>query len=96
MVNVFALHTTGVSGVAAGRGGGYGGGYAGVGGYGGHAGYGSYGGYGYGRSVRPYSSAVVCYSAGANGTIETIFNQPFGWYTGGDDVTAVLTGAGGL
>lgn len=43
-----------------------------------------------------YNSAVVCYSAGPNETIETHFNQPWGWYTGGDDVTVVLAGAGGI
>lgn len=43
-----------------------------------------------------FSSAVVCYSAGPNETIQTRFNQPWGWYTGGDDVTVVLAGAGGI
>jgi len=46
--------------------------------------------------VEQFNSAVVCYSAGPNETIETYFNQPYGWYTGGDDVTAVLAGAGGI
>lgn len=54
---------------------------------------GSYGMAGY---TELYSSAVVCYSAGPNETIETLFNQPWGWYTGGDDVTVVLSGAGGI
>lgn len=50
----------------------------------------------YGSYVESFHSAVVCYSAGPNETIETEFNQPYGWYTGGDDVTAVLAGAGGI
>jgi type II secretory pathway pseudopilin PulG len=56
------------------------------------------GGYGYGRAryVAQFASATVCYSAGPNGTIETPFDQPAGWYTGGDDLTVVLAGAGGI
>lgn len=53
-------------------------------------------GYGVSGYSELYNSAVVCYSAGPNETIETQFNQPWGWYTGGDDVTAVLAGAGGI
>lgn len=51
---------------------------------------------GYQPYVAQFSSAVVCYSAGPDETIDTYFNQPSGWYTGGDDVTAVLAGAGGI
>ena len=43
-----------------------------------------------------FASAVVCYSAGPNEQIETVFNQAWGWITGGDDVTVVLAGAGGI
>lgn len=51
---------------------------------------------GHERYVELFSSATVCYSAGPDETIQTYFNQPFGWYTGGDDVTVVLAGAGGI
>lgn len=51
---------------------------------------------GYQPYVEQFSSAVVCYSAGPDETIDTYFNQPYGWYTGGDDVTVVLAGAGGI
>ncbi len=56
------------------------------------------GGYGYARAreVAQFGSATVCYSAGPNGSIETPFDQPAGWYTGGDDLTVVLAGAGGI
>ena len=51
----------------------------------------------YWRRHQPFfSSAVVCYSAGPNEQIETGFDQPWGWYTGGDDQTAVLAGVGGI
>ncbi len=51
----------------------------------------------YWRRHQPFfSSAVVCYSAGPNEQIETAFDQPWGWYTGGDDQTAVLAGVGGI
>lgn len=50
----------------------------------------------YGREYARFTSAVVCYSAGRNETIETFFNQPRGWYSGGDDRTVVLAGAGGI
>jgi prepilin-type N-terminal cleavage/methylation domain-containing protein len=43
-----------------------------------------------------FTSATVCLSAGPNETVETFFNQPRGWYTGGDDRTVVLAGAGGI
>jgi len=81
MVNSFALHVP--SGAAA-----YG---YGTGGYG-------RGGYGQARAryVAQFGSATVCYSAGPNGSIETPFDQPAGWYTGGDDLTVVLAGAGGI
>jgi hypothetical protein len=80
MVNSFALHVP-----------------SSLGGYGVSAGYGR-GGYAYGqaRYVAQFGSATVCYSAGPNGTIETPFDQPAGWYTGGDDLTVVLAGAGGI
>lgn len=50
-----------------------------------------------------FSSAVVCYSAGPDGGIDTVFNQPmddadgdghFGWQFGGDDVGAILSAGG--
>jgi len=51
----------------------------------------------YWRRHQPFfSSAVVCYSAGPNEQIETGFDQPWSWYTGGDDQTAVLAGGGGI
>ena len=56
-------------------------------------GYNRYGGIGY---VPGFHSAAVCYSAGANGSIETHFRQQYGWITGGDDRTVVLAGVGGL
>jgi len=83
MVNSFALHVP--SGV----------GHAGVGYTGGSYGRGSYG-YALARHVAQFGSATVCYSAGPNGSIETPFDQPAGWYTGGDDLTVVLAGAGGI
>ncbi len=85
MVNSFALHVPSGVGYA---GGGYG--YA-------RSGFGR-GGYGYAqaRYVAQFGSATVCYSAGPNGSIETPFDQPAGWYTGGDDLTVVLAGAGGI
>lgn len=52
--------------------------------------------YGYGGYVETFNAAVVCYSAGPNEAIETVFHQPYGWVTGGDDVTVVLAGAGGI
>ena len=82
MVNSFALHVP--SGIAA-----YG---RSVGRYGGRGGY----GYAQARYVAQFGSATVCYSAGPNGSIETPFDQPAGWYTGGDDLTVVLAGAGGI
>ena len=91
MVNSFALHVpSGIGGYGLG-GGGYGRGGYGGGGYG-------RGGYGYATSryVAQFGSATVCYSAGPNGAIETPFDQPAGWYTGGDDLTVVLAGAGGI
>lgn len=41
-----------------------------------------------------YGSAVVCYTAGPDEEIDTAFNQPGGWLTGDDDITA-LAHAGG-
>lgn len=41
-----------------------------------------------------FSSAVVCLSAGPDGNIDTDFNQPYGWTTGDDDVTALLNAGG--
>ena len=42
-----------------------------------------------------FGSAVVCYSAGPDEEIDTEFNQSGGWFTGDDDLTAVLN-AGGM
>ncbi len=41
-----------------------------------------------------YASAVVCYSAGPDSAIDTDFNQPHGWTTGDDDITALLNAGG--
>lgn len=41
-----------------------------------------------------FSSAVVCLSAGPDAHVDTDFNQPFGWTTGDDDLTAVLHSGG--
>lgn len=41
-----------------------------------------------------FASAVVCYSAGPDEEIDTAFNQPGGWYTGDDDITALLSVGG--
>lgn len=41
-----------------------------------------------------FGSAVVCYSAGPDEEIDTAFNQPHGWTTGDDDVTAVAHSGG--
>ena len=50
-----------------------------------------------------FSSAVVCYSAGIDGAVDTNFNQPFtdadmdgfkGWYFGDDDIGTVFSGFG--
>jgi len=50
-----------------------------------------------------YSSAVVCYSAGPDQGVDTVFNQPmddadgdgvFGWVFGDDDLGAVLSAGG--
>ena len=41
-----------------------------------------------------FGSGVVCLSAGPDGEVDTNFNQPGGWRTGDDDLTALL-GAGG-
>ena len=43
-----------------------------------------------------FTSSVVCYSAGADGEVDTAFNQPTGWATGDDDVSACGAGGGGL
>jgi len=83
------------------------------GGHGGHGGSGGYGGYGddrrggghggYGNKSDGFSSAVVCLSAGPDGSVETTFNQPmndadeddfFGWLTSGDDLAVVLSAGG--
>lgn len=83
MVNSFALHVPSDGGYV-------GGGYGSVGrGLAGR-------GYAQARYVAQFGSATVCYSAGPNGSIETPFDQPAGWYTGGDDLTVVLAGAGGI
>lgn len=42
-----------------------------------------------------FSTAVVCYSAGPDETIDTDFNQPGGWFTGDDDFVALMTAGGG-
>lgn len=42
-----------------------------------------------------YGSAVVCYSAGPDEEIDTGFNQPGGWFTGDDDITALVSAGGG-
>jgi len=41
-----------------------------------------------------YGTAVVCYSAGPDEEIDTAFNQPGGWFTGDDDVTAIVNAGG--
>ena len=41
-----------------------------------------------------FASGVVCYSAGLDGGIDTDFNQPHGWSTGDDDITALLHAGG--
>lgn len=41
-----------------------------------------------------YNSGVVCYSAGPDAAVDTNFNQPDGWETGDDDVTALLHAGG--
>lgn len=47
-----------------------------------------------GRDGDGFTSAVVCYSAGPDEEVDTSFNQPGGWSTGDDDVTALLNAAG--
>jgi type II secretory pathway pseudopilin PulG len=47
-----------------------------------------------GQTSDGFSSAVVCYSAGPDEEIDTVFNQPNGWSVGDDDVIAVLSGGG--
>lgn len=47
-----------------------------------------------GQAGDGFSSAVVCYSAGPDEEIDTVFNQPGGWNTGDDDVTALLSVGG--
>ncbi len=37
-----------------------------------------------------FKSAVVCYSAGADEEVDTAFNQPTGWSSGDDDVSAFV------
>jgi len=41
-----------------------------------------------------FASAVVCYSAGPDEEIDTEFNQPTGWATGDDDITAIAHAGG--
>ncbi len=50
-----------------------------------------------------FTSAVVCYSSGPDLGVDTVFNQPmndldgdgvFGWVTGADDLTVVLSAGG--
>lgn len=41
-----------------------------------------------------FNSAVVCYSAGPDEEIDTEFNQPTGWFTGDDDITAIVHSGG--
>lgn len=43
-----------------------------------------------------YGSGVVCLSAGPDGSVSTAFNQPVGWRTGGDDMTALLNAGGSM
>lgn len=43
-----------------------------------------------------FRSAVVCYSAGADGEVDTAFNQPSGWADGDDDVSALIAIGGHL
>jgi len=47
-----------------------------------------------GASGDGFASAVVCYSAGPDEEIDTVFNQPGGWTTEDDDIVAVLHGGG--
>jgi len=41
-----------------------------------------------------FGTAVVCYSAGPDEEVDTAFNQPHGWVTGDDDITAVVSAGG--
>lgn len=50
-----------------------------------------------------FTSAVVCYSAGPDGGVDTAFNQPmndndgdgvYGWVTGDDDQAVILSAGG--
>lgn len=41
-----------------------------------------------------FASAVVCHSAGPDSTVDTMFNQPYGWTTGDDDLTTILNAGG--
>ncbi len=43
-----------------------------------------------------FSSAVVCYSAGADEEVDTAFSQPGGWANGDDDVSAFVSVGGRL
>ena len=43
-----------------------------------------------------FKSAVVCYSAGADEEVDTAFNQPSGWASGDDDVSAFVAVGGRL
>jgi len=42
-----------------------------------------------------FGTGVVCYSAGPDEAIDTDFNQPGGWFTGDDDITALMSAGGG-
>ena len=41
-----------------------------------------------------FGTAVVCYTAGPDEEIDTAFNQPYGWTTGDDDITALAHSGG--
>jgi hypothetical protein len=41
-----------------------------------------------------YASGVACLSTGPDSAIDTAFNQPVGWATGDDDLTALLSAGG--
>jgi len=43
-----------------------------------------------------YGTGVVCMSAGPDEAVSTAFNQPVGWRTGGDDMTALLHAGGAM
>ena len=47
-----------------------------------------------GMAADGFSTAVVCFTAGPDEEIDTSFDQPFGWTTGDDDITALAHSGG--